>query len=89
MSLVVFQATFLPPKPSITMGFRIGVKLPSPNGEIYIDNIKQPTEKMTFEGMVSLSSVPTDLLGIEVKMKGVWRKAFLIPFLAIKDIKFR
>ena len=68
----------------IKMGFRADIKVPV-NGEIYRDGIKAPNSELFLFGVLEYDFTEQQVAG-KLGMRGIWRKAFFIPFLGIGNI---
>lgn len=68
----------------IKMGFRADIKIPV-NGDIYRDGIKAPNSELFLFGVLEYDFLQQVVAG-KLGMRGIWRKAFAIPFLGIGNI---
>ncbi|XP_067053119.1 uncharacterized protein [Acropora muricata] len=68
----------------IKMGFRADIKIPV-NGDVYRDGIKAPNSELFLFGVLEYDFLEQQVAG-KLGMRGIWRKAFFIPFLGIGNI---
>ena len=68
----------------IKLGFRADIKIPV-NGDIYRDGIKAPNSELFLFGVLEYDFQQQQVAG-KLGMRGIWRKAFFIPFLGIGNI---
>ncbi|KAL9979352.1 hypothetical protein ACROYT_G017003 [Oculina patagonica] len=68
----------------IKMGFRADIKVPV-NGEIYRDGIRAPGSELFLFGVLEYDFLEQQVAG-KLGMRGIWRKAYFIPFLGIGNI---
>ena len=66
------------------MGFRADIKVPV-NGEIERDGIIAPSNELWLFGVLEYDFSEQQVAG-KLGMRGIWRKAFFIPFLGIGNI---
>lgn len=68
----------------IKLGFRADIKVPV-NGEVYRDGIIAPSNDLFLFGILEYDFLLQEVAG-KLGMRGMWRKAFFIPFLSIGNI---
>ena len=68
----------------IKLGFRADIKIPV-NGDIYRDGIRAPNSELFLFGVLEYDFQQQIVSG-KLGMRGIWRKAFFIPFLGIGNI---
>lgn len=82
--LTLIQADWNATTKHIKMGFRADIKIPV-NGDIYRDGIKAPNSELFLFGVLEYDFLQQVVAG-KLGMRGIWRKAFAIPFLGIGNI---
>lgn len=68
----------------IKIGFRADIKVPV-NGDIYRDGIRAPNSELFLFGVLEYD-FQEQVVGGKLGMRGIWRRAFFIPFLGIGNI---
>ncbi|XP_068704515.1 uncharacterized protein [Montipora foliosa] len=68
----------------VKLGFRVDIKVPV-NGDIIRDGIKAPSSELFLFGVLDYDFQKQEVGG-KLGMRGIWRKAFFIPFLGFGNI---
>ena len=68
----------------IKLGYRADIKVPV-NGDIYRDGIRAPNSELFLFGVLEYDFTEQEVAG-KLGMRGIWRRAYFIPFLGIGNI---
>lgn len=82
--IFIFQADWNETTKHIKLGFRADIKVPV-NGEIERDGIIAPNNELFLFGVLEYDFLQTQVAG-KLGMRGMWRKAYTIPWLSFGNI---